>query len=105
MSDDAAGRIASLLLSLACGIGTVCPDGVEIRVGNEDLAAGANVTPFTVSRTLSEWQREGILTKGRSKLLLRRPEFLMSEWQRESVLTKEQGKLLLRRPEFLINSK
>ena len=77
MSNDAAGRIANLLLSLACGIGMVCPDGVEIRVGNEDLAAGANVTPFTVSRTLGEWQREGILTKGRGKLLLRRPELLM----------------------------
>lgn len=77
MSDDATGRIANLMLSLACGIGRIGPDGVEIRVGNEDLAAGANVTPFTVSRTLSEWQREGILTKGRGKLLLRRPELLM----------------------------
>jgi CRP-like cAMP-binding protein len=77
MSDDAGGRIANLLLSLACGIGEVCPDGVEIRIGNEDLAAGANVTPFTVSRTLRAWQREGILTKGRGRLLLRRPELLM----------------------------
>jgi CRP-like cAMP-binding protein len=78
MSDDAVGRIANLLLSLASGIGKVCPDGVEIPVGNEELAAGANVTPFTVSRTLSEWQREGILTKGRGKLLLQRPELIMS---------------------------
>ena len=77
MSDDARGRIANLLLSLACGIGEVCPKGVEIRVGNEDLAAGANVTPFTVSRILGAWQREGILTKGRGKLLLRRPELLV----------------------------
>jgi CRP-like cAMP-binding protein len=77
MSDDARGRIANLLLSLACGIGKVCHDGVEIRVGNEDLAAGANVTPFTVSRALSEWQREGILTKGRGRLFLQRPELLM----------------------------
>lgn len=77
MSEDAAGRLANLLLSLASGIGKVCPDGVEIRIGNEDLAAGANVTSFTVSRTLRKWQREGILTKGRTKLLLRRPELLM----------------------------
>ncbi len=77
MSDDARGRIANLLLSLACGIGNDCQDGVEIRIGNEDLAAGANVTPFTISRTLSEWQREGILKKGRGKLLLLRPELLM----------------------------
>jgi CRP-like cAMP-binding protein len=77
MSDDAVGRIANLVLSLASGIGKVRPDGVEIPVGNEELAAGANVTPFTVSRTLSEWQREGILTKGRGKLLLQRPELIM----------------------------
>ncbi len=76
-SDDAVGRIAHLLVSLACGIGRIGSDGVEIQVGNEDLAAGANVTPFTVSRTLGEWQRNGILTKGRGKLLLRRPELLM----------------------------
>ena len=71
------GRIAHLLVSLACGIGKIGRDGVEIQVGNDDLAAGANVTPFTVSRTLGEWQRNGILTKGRGKLLLRRPELLM----------------------------
>ena len=78
MSDDAVGRIANLLISLASGIGKVRPDGVEIPVGNEELAAGANVTPFTVSRTLSEWQREGFSTKGRGKLLLQRPELIMS---------------------------
>jgi len=77
MSDDARGRIANLLLSLACGIGKACQDGVEIRVGNEDLASGANVTPFTVSRALGEWQRQGILTKGRGKIFLQRPELLM----------------------------
>jgi CRP-like cAMP-binding protein len=75
-SDDATGRIAQMLLSLASGIGKAGPGGVEIRVGNEDLAAGANVTPFTVSRTLAAWQREGVLTKGRGKILLQKPELL-----------------------------
>ncbi len=77
MSDDAAGRLANLLLSLASGVGKVRPHGIEIWIGNEDLAASANVTSFTVSRTLGKWQREGILTKGRGKLVLRRPELLM----------------------------
>jgi CRP-like cAMP-binding protein len=75
-SDDAHGRIAHMLISLACGIGKVGYDGVEIQVGNDELAAGANVTPFTVSRSLSAWQREGVLKKGRGKVLLRRPELL-----------------------------
>ena len=76
-SDDAPGRIAHMLISLACGIGIVGPDGVEIRAANEDLAAGANVTQFTVSRALKGWEREGVLTKGRGKILLRRPELLL----------------------------
>jgi CRP-like cAMP-binding protein len=74
--DNATGRIAHMLVSLACGIGKDVPDGVEIQVDNEDLAAGANVTPFTVSRALKAWQREGVLTKGRGKVVLRKPELL-----------------------------
>lgn len=70
-SDDAKGRVAHLLVSLSCGVGKPVLDGIELHVTNEDLAAGANVTPFTVSRTLNEWQRAGILTKGRRKVVLR----------------------------------
>jgi CRP-like cAMP-binding protein len=75
-SDDAQSRIADFLIGLASGIGVSSPDGVVIPVANEELAAGANVTPFTVSRFLSKWQREGILGKGRGKIILRRPELL-----------------------------
>lgn len=77
-SHDATGRVAHMLISLACGIGKKGPGGIEISVGNEDLAAGANVTPFTVSRALTAWQREGVLTKGRGKVFLRKPELLVT---------------------------
>jgi CRP-like cAMP-binding protein len=78
-SNNAAGRLAHLLVSLACGIGKDGPcGGIEIEAANEDLAAGSNVTPFTVSRVLSDWQRKGILTKRRGKILLLRPEQLIS---------------------------
>lgn len=76
-SDDAESRIADFLIGLALGIGISGPDGVVIPVANEEVAAGANVTPFTVSRFLSRWQREGILGKGRGKIVLRRPELLV----------------------------
>ena len=56
-ADDAQGRVAHLLASLASAIGKATRAGVELRVLNEDLAEGANVTPFTVSRCLSEWKR------------------------------------------------
>jgi len=77
-SDSAIGRIAHMLISLACGVGRKGPDGIEIRVGNEDLATAANVTPFTVSRALTRWHREGVVTKGRGKVFLRKPELLVT---------------------------
>lgn len=77
-SDDAQGRVAHLLLSLASAIGKATPGGVEMTVTNEDLAEGANVTPFTVSRCLSDWKSSGIVTKRRGKLLLRKPELLLA---------------------------
>lgn len=67
-----------MLLSLASGIGKVGPEGIEIHVINEDLAAETNVSSFTVSRALAAWQREGVLTKGRGKILLQKPELLIS---------------------------
>jgi CRP-like cAMP-binding protein len=78
-SDDAQSRVAHLLLSLACGIGKTSTDGVEIPVVNEDLASGANITQFTVSRILRKWQREGIVRKGRGRVILRQPELLPGE--------------------------
>jgi CRP/FNR family transcriptional regulator, nitrogen oxide reductase regulator len=78
-SEDARGRTAHMLVSLSCGIGKATADGIELKIKNEDLAAGANVTPFTVSRILNEWQRAGVLTKVRGKLLLRKPLLLAAE--------------------------
>ena len=49
---------------------------IELDVQNEELANEANITPFTASRLLSEWQRKRILTKSRGKVLLRAPEQL-----------------------------
>jgi CRP-like cAMP-binding protein len=77
-SNDAHGRVAHLLVSLASAIGEATCDGVEMRVLNEDLAEGANVTPFTVSRCLRDWERAGILAKRRGKILLHKPELLLA---------------------------
>ena len=76
---NARGRIAHLLVSLECGVGRVTPDGIELKISNEDLSAGANVTPFTVSRTLNDWQRAGALVKGRGRILIKNSFLLASE--------------------------
>jgi CRP/FNR family transcriptional regulator, nitrogen oxide reductase regulator len=72
-------RLATVLVNLASGIGHAVPGGIELDVNNEELANEANVTLFTASRLLSEWQRSGMVLKNRGKVLLRSPEQLLSQ--------------------------
>jgi CRP/FNR family transcriptional regulator, nitrogen oxide reductase regulator len=70
-------RLAQVLRSLAGGIGRRVPGGIAIAITNEELANASNVTLFTASRLMAEWQRHGALTKNRGKVLLRHPEGLL----------------------------
>jgi len=72
-------RLAEVLVNLASGIGHRTSTGIELAVRNEDLAAAASLTAFTVSRLMSEWQRGGLLKKSRGKVLLPSPERLLLE--------------------------
>ncbi|HWY57866.1 MAG TPA: Crp/Fnr family transcriptional regulator [Terriglobales bacterium] len=76
VSNTARERLARVLVNLANGIGHEAPGGIQLEVTNEDLANEANVTVFTASRLLSEWQRNGAILKSRGKILLRLPERL-----------------------------
>jgi CRP-like cAMP-binding protein len=58
-------------------IGQKVPGGVEFDVTNEELASAANITPFTASRLLSEWQANNAVVKRRGKILLRSPGRLL----------------------------
>jgi CRP/FNR family transcriptional regulator, nitrogen oxide reductase regulator len=75
--NSAPQRLAQVLANLAEGIGQKVPGGVELDVRNEELANEANISPFTASRLLSAWQREGILVKRRGKVFLRAPGRLL----------------------------
>lgn len=70
-------RLAEVLVNLASGVGRRVGGGIELMVRNEELASAANITPFTVSRLISEWQRTGVLAKSRGKVLLPSPERLL----------------------------
>jgi CRP-like cAMP-binding protein len=70
-------RLAETLLRLSDQSGEVHPDGIEIRVTNDQLGALADISPFTASRVLSNWGRAGTLSKGRGRVLLHAPEALM----------------------------
>jgi len=74
---NAGQRLAEVLVTLAQAIGHPTQDGIEIDVTNEELANASNVTIFTASRLLNEWQRRGALAKSRGRLLIRSPERLL----------------------------
>ena len=75
--DSASQRVARVLGNLAKGMGQRGSEGIELTVSNEDLANEANVTIFTVSRLLNEWQRKGLLVKSRGSVMVRSPEDLV----------------------------
>lgn len=75
-AESAGARLSYLLLTLACKIGRQSAKGLEIEVDNEDLAGGAQLTVYTASRILQEWQRAGIVKKRRGGIVLLRPEEL-----------------------------
>jgi len=74
--DNARDRLAHVLVSLSGGIGKRQPNGISLEITNEQLANTANISHFTVSRLMTEWQRNGLVSKSRGKIVLRRPEHL-----------------------------
>ena len=77
ISQTARQRLARVLVCLAETIGYKSSDGFEFDATNEELASAANVTAFTASRLLSEWQSNRAVVKRRGKILLRSPERLL----------------------------
>ena len=76
VSESAEERLANLLLKLGPSLGEVVPDGIEIDVTNQELADSVQISLYTTSRIMSEWQRIGAIRKQRGKILLRSPKKL-----------------------------
>jgi CRP/FNR family transcriptional regulator, nitrogen oxide reductase regulator len=97
--NSARQRLATVMSDLARCIGQSTVKGVELDVTNEELASAANTTFFTVSRLLSEWQREGLVSKKRGRILVFSSAKLLSQTakkireDRESESVQERGKL------------
>ena len=77
VSKSAESRLAEALLHLATQSGEVHSSGVEIDITNEQLSSLSDVSPFTASRLLSRWERDGKLSKRRGRVTLLAPESLM----------------------------
>jgi len=72
-------RLAKVLVGLAKTIGQRVSGGFELELTNEELAHSANVNMFTISRLMSDWQRQGAVVKRRGKVVLRSPDRLMRD--------------------------
>src|SRR5262245_26542800 len=70
-------RLAHVLFRLSRRIGYVRHNGVEVQIMNEQLASLANVSTFTASRQLKEWERQGIIRKTRGRVFILVPERLL----------------------------
>jgi len=71
-------RLAHTLLRLMRQTGTPVPDGVLIAhpLTRQEFADLTGTTLYTVSRTLSRWQAQGIVRSTRRQLLVRAPKRL-----------------------------
>jgi CRP-like cAMP-binding protein len=76
-SHTARERLAGVLLGLARAIGVKTSKGIEIEVTNEELANAANITHYTASRLMSEWQKNRTIVKRRGTILLLSPAHLV----------------------------
>ncbi len=74
-------RIARSLLRLARKVG-VKGDGdtirLDLRLSRQDLAQMNGTTLETVSRTLTAWEREGIIEAGREQIVILKPHQLVA---------------------------
>ena len=75
-SQTARQRLASVLLGYTSSMGQRVSGGIEFDITNEELANAANITPYTASRILSEWQRSGAIRKRRGKIIVHSTERL-----------------------------
>ncbi len=73
-------RVARAVLRLANQTGVKTDEGVllNLPLSRKDLAEMSGTTLFTVSRILSQWEANGLVSAGRERLVIRFPHGLVS---------------------------
>lgn len=67
-------RIARALVRLTAQMGTKAPDGgIELAFTRQELGEMSGTTLYTVSRVLADWERQGLVTAGRERVVIRKP--------------------------------
>jgi len=72
-------RVANALIRLAGQAGTKSSKeaGIELFFSRQDVAEMTGTTLYTISRLLSEWERQGILETGRERIKIMKPHDLV----------------------------
>ncbi len=72
-------RLARAVLRLANQVGRKVENGVliDMALTRQDLAEMSGTTLFTVSRILSQWEKQGLIDSGRERVIIRRPHGLV----------------------------
>jgi CRP-like cAMP-binding protein len=73
-------RIARSLLRIMKQSGRKTDEGIliDFRLGRQDLADYTGTTLYTVSRTLSSWEKRGWVKSGRERIIIADPHALVS---------------------------
>ncbi len=70
-------RIARVLIRLASQSGQKADGGIELDFSRQDLAEMSGTTLYTVSRVLTEWERQGLIESGRGVIRILQPHGLI----------------------------
>jgi CRP-like cAMP-binding protein len=70
-------RIARTLLRLASQSGQKGEQGIELSLSRQDFAEMSGTTLYTVSRVLTEWERQGLVSSGRGHIRILNPHGLV----------------------------
>ena len=77
-------RIARTLLRLASQSGQKAEQGIELTLSRQDFAEISGTTLYTVSRVLTEWERQGLVASGRERIRILDPHGLVRLAEGES---------------------
>lgn len=70
-TESVASRLSSQLVRLANQVGKQEADGVRVNLSQQELARLTGTTLFTVSRLLSQWEKEGTVSTCREVVSIR----------------------------------
>ena len=73
-------RIARTILRLARQTGRKVPEGIllGLSITRQEIAELAGTTLFTVSRTISQWENQGVIKAGREEIIILQPHQLVA---------------------------